>query len=351
MVKIGLNGFGRIGRVITRIVQERDDCEIVVINEIDPDINNAIYLLRYDSVYGRFKGDISSNKSTLVINDKKVKIYSKLNGLDVPWVKYKVDVLIDATGVRENVKLAHSIVKQGVPKVVITHSPRKNVDFTMIMGANEHQYDFNKHHVISSSICDSTAIAPILVEIDKMWGIENSFITTLHPWLSYQNLVDGSLQSVSSPGHYWEDYSLGRNSTLSLIPKDTTAGEATIRVAPQLDGKLDAVSFRVPTSIVSASDMTIQTSSPVNVNELSDYLKNLSIERSDLYEYQEENLVSIDHLGNPKSTIIDSNRLKVLNGNMVKVIIWYDNEWGYSSRVLDIAKFVNNDINKVIING
>jgi glyceraldehyde 3-phosphate dehydrogenase len=284
----------------------------------------------------------------MIINDRKVKIYSELNSLSVPWEKHNVDVLIDATGVRENVERAHLLIKTRVPKVIITHSPPQNIDYYMILGVNEDQYDYKKHNVISSSICDATAITPLLVELDNKWGIENCFITTLHPWLSYQNLVDGSLKSVSNPGHFWEDYSLGRNSTLSLIPKDTTAGSAIIRVAPQLDRKLDSVSFRVPTSIVSASDMTVQVSEAVNENELHDYLKNISMERSDLYEYQEENLVSIDHVGNPRTTIIDSNRLKVLNKNMVKVIIWYDNEWGYSSRVVDIAKLV---CNEVIING
>ena len=341
MIKIGLNGFGRIGRAIMRITEQTNDCEIVAINEIDPDVGNAAYLLHYDSVYGRFKGDVSSNGSTLIINDRKVKMYSDLNCLDVPWEKHNVDVLIDATGIRESVERAHSLIKKGVPKVIITHSPKENIDFSMILGVNEDQYDYKKHNVISSSICDATAITPLLVELDNKWGIENCFITTLHPWLSYQNIVDGSLKSVSNPGHFWEDYSLGRNSTLSLIPKDTTAGSATIRVAPQLDGKLEAVSFRVPTSIISASDMTIQTSAAINQNELHRYLQYLSIKRSDLYEYQEENLVSIDHVGNTKTTIIDSNRLKVLNKNMLKVIIWYDNEWGYSSRVVDIAKFVN----------
>ena len=343
MIKIGLNGFGRIGRAITRITEERNDCEIVAFNEIDPDIKNAVYLLRYDSVYGRFGGDVSSNGSTLIINGRKVKMYSESNGLDIPWEKHKVDVLIDASGVRENVKAAHSIINKGVPKIIITHSPRKNVDFTMIMGANEHQYDINKHHVISSSICDASAIAPLLIEVDKKWGIENSFVTTLHPWLSYQNLVDGSLKSVSSPGHFWRDFSLGRNSTLSLIPKDTTAGAAIIRVAPQLENKLEAISFRVPTSIVSASDLTIQTTADVSENDLRIFLKYLSLERNNIYEYQKENLVSIDHVGTTKSLIIDSNRLKVLNSHMVKIIIWYDNEWGYSSRVVDIAQLVTNN--------
>ena len=343
MLRIGLNGFGRIGRAIMRITEERLDCKIVVVNEIDPDIDNSVYLLRYDSIYGRFKGNVSTDGKDMVIDDRKVKIYSESNCLNIPWKKHKVDVLIDATGIKENVEKAHSLIKKEISKVIITHSPKKNIDFYMILGVNEDQYDYNKHNVISSSICDATAITPALVEINKKWNIKNSFITTLHPWLSYQNLVDGSLRSVSSPGHYWKDYSLGRNSSLSLIPKDTTAGSATILVAPELDGKLDSVSFRVPTNIVSASDMTIQTSKVVNEKELRSYFQTLSLEKSNLYEYQDENLVSIDHVGNTKSTIIDSNRLKVLNENMIKLIIWYDNEWGYSSRVVDIAKLVINN--------
>jgi len=342
MLKIGLNGLGRIGRAVMRITEKRNDCTIVAVNEIDPDVENLAYLLRYDSVYGRFKGDISTSEKDLIINGRRVTIYSELNSLNVPWGKHKLDVLIDATGIKENVERAHSLIKTDIPKVIITHSPKKNIDFFMILGVNEDQYDFKKHNVISSSICDSTAITPLLVEIDNKWEINNCFITTLHPWLSYQNLVDSSLKSISNPGHFWEDYSLGRNSTISLIPKDTTASEATIKVAPQLDGKIDAVSFRVPTSIVSASDMTIQTGSKIDKDKLINHLKDLSIEKSDIYEFQEENLVSIDHVGNPKSTIIDSNRLKVLNENMVKVIIWYDNEWGYSSRVVDIARLISN---------
>jgi glyceraldehyde 3-phosphate dehydrogenase len=342
LIKIGLNGFGRIGRAITRIAEQNDDYKIVVINEIDPDIENSVYLLKYDSTYGRFNGDVAANDQSMIINGRHVQMHFERHGIDVPWEKYGIDVLIDATGIRENVEAAHAIVERGVPKIVITHSPRQNIDITIIKGVNEQDYDPQVHHVVSSSICDASAVTPVLFEIDNKWGIDNAFVTTLHPWLSYQNLVDGSVKSISSPGHYWKDYSLGRNSTLSLIPKDTTAAAAAIRVCPQLEGKVDAISFRVPTSIVSGSDMTIQLSKDASLEEVKEHFKMLGARGDDVFEYQTEHLVSIDHLGTSKSAVIDGNNLKVLNKRMIKMVLWYDNEWGYSNRVVDIAKLITN---------
>lgn len=342
MIKIGLNGFGRIGRAITRIADEDGGIEIVVINEIDPDVENSVYLLKYDSTYGRFAGNVASAGNGLLINGRQVDMFAERHGIDVPWEKYGIDVLIDATGIRENVEAAAAIIKRGVPKVVVTHSPRQNIDITIIKGVNEKDYNPQIHHVISSSICDASAVTPILFEIDNKWGIENAFVTTLHPWLSYQNLVDGSVKSISSPGHYWKDYSLGRNSTMSLIPKDTTAAAAAIRVCPQLDGKIDAISFRVPTSIVSGSDLTVQLSNDASLEDVKAHFKSLAQRGDDVFEYQTDHLVSIDHLGTKKSAVVDANNLKVLNKRMIKMVVWYDNEWGYSNRVVDIAHLVTN---------
>jgi len=341
MIKIGLNGFGRIGRILTRMIHECKDCQLVVINEIDPDLGNSAYLLKYDSIYGRFTGDVTTSQedNTLIIDDRKIPVFSYKNSFDVEWKKYNIDILIDATGVRENVIAAHELVKRGVPKVIITHSP-DDVDLTIILGVNEKEYDPDKHNVISSSICDASAIAPVLYEIDKQWGVENCFITTLHPWLSYQNLLDGSVRSISSPGHFWQDYSLGRSSIMSLIPKDTTAAKATLRVLPQLKNKLDAISFRVPTSIVSGSDLTIQINQDTSVKEIKSHFKEMAKVKSNIFEFQEEPLVSIDHVGTNKSAVIDANRIKVLNKRLIKMILWYDNEWGYGNRVIDIVRLI-----------
>jgi glyceraldehyde 3-phosphate dehydrogenase len=343
MIKVGLNGFGRIGRAITRIAEERDDLQIIVVNEIDPDIENSAYLFKYDSIYGRFRGTVKANteSKSLAINNHEIKFIHEVHGLDVNWGNYNIDVLIDATGIQENVIAAKQIVKRGVPKVVITHSP-DDVDLTVILGVNEDDYNHEKHDVVSSSICDASAIAPILSEIDKKWGVENCFVTTLHPWLSYQNLLDGSMKSISSPGHFWKEYSLGRSSVMSLIPKDTTASKAALRVLPQLKGKLDAISFRVPTSMVSGSDITIMVTEDTSIEEISAHFKKMSMNANNVFEFMEESLVSIDYLGTNKSATIDALRLKVLNKRMIKMVVWYDNEWGYSNRVLDIVKLVNN---------
>lgn len=341
MIKIGLNGFGRIGRVIARILLENKDYQLKVINELDPDINNFAYLLNYDSIYGRFSGKIiiEESKNALIYNNQTIQVYSFAKVEQVPWERHDIDILIDATGVKRNVPAAHKLIKRGIPKVIITHSPDE-VDMTIILGVNEYKYNSDKHHIISSSICDASAIAPVLFEINRLWEIENCFITTLHPWLSYQNLLDGPISSISSPGHFWKDYSLGRSSILSLIPKDTTAGTATIKVLPELKGKLDAISFRVPTNIVSASDLTILVKNKISADEINSHFKKVSHEKEDIFELQEESLVSIDHRGTNKSAIIDARRTKVLNEKMIKMVVWYDNEWGYGNRVVDIARLI-----------
>tara|TARA_Y100000590_G_scaffold409252_1_gene501279 strand:- start:3856 stop:4893 length:1038 start_codon:yes stop_codon:yes gene_type:complete len=340
MIKIGLNGFGRIGRIVARILSVRKDFKLVVINEIDDDINNLAYLLKHDSIYGKFKQNIKVKNNYILINKKKVKVFSKKSIEEVPWKKFNVDVVIEATGVSKNVSGAKKVVKSGgVPKVLITHSP-KNVDFTMILGVNEKKYNFKKHNIISSSICDASAIAPVLKSIDTNWGIENGYVTTLHPRLSYQNLLDGSLKSVSNPGHSWKNYSLGRDSIASLIPKKTTAVKAITECMPELKNKVAGMSFRVPTSIVCASDLTIKVKKNVSIEKVKNLFKNLSSTKGKIYEYEKDTLVSIDFLGTTKSVIVDSNFINVIDSKLIKMIIWYDNEWGYSNRVVDIAKLI-----------
>ncbi len=339
-INIGINGFGRIGRVIARILSTKKKFKIVLINEIDEDVNNLAYLFKYDSHYGKFNGSVSTNKKTIKINKNKIDITNIEKVENIPLKKKKVDILIDASGVDTNVNSAKKVLKQGVKKVIVTHSPKKNVDFTMIMGVNEKKYKNDIHNIISSSICDATAIAPVLNQIEKNWGIESGFITTLHSRLSYQNLLDGSVRSISSPGHKWKDYSLGRNSMASLIPKKTTAVDAVIRTIPCLEGKLAGLSFRVPTAIVCGSDLTIKLKKNVSLLEVKKFLNLTAKKNSKIFEFQTEPLVSIDHLKTTKSSIIDSNYIDVLNSDLLKLVIWYDNEWGYGNRVVDILNYI-----------
>ena len=248
--------------------------------------------------------------------------------------------MIDSSGVDNNVILSKKILSKKLSKVIITHSPDKHIDFTMIFGVNEQNFNNKKHNIISSSICDASALAPVLSEIEKIYGIQNGYVTTLHPRLSYQNLLDGSLKSVSNPGHSWKNYSLGRDSISNLIPKKTTAVKAVTKCLKSLNGKISGISFRVPTSIVCASDITLKLNKNTNKKELTNHFKRLSQTKKNIFEYQEDSLVSMDYLGTTKSVIIDANFIEVLGSNLIKMVIWYDNEWGYSNRVVDIAKFV-----------
>jgi glyceraldehyde 3-phosphate dehydrogenase len=341
MIKIGINGFGRIGRAITRIISNSKDLKISVINDIDDNVKNLTYLLKYDSIYGKFNKIVKDKKNNQIsINKNIIKFYSKKIINEVPWAKHEVDIVIDSSGVEKNVINSKKILGKTISKVLITHSPDKNVDSTLILGVNEKSYDYKKHNVISSSICDASALGPILNQLEKKYGIENGYITTLHPRLSYQNLLDGSLKSVSNPGHSWKNYSLGRDSISNLILKKTTAVKAVTKCIKSLEGKISGMSFRVPTSIVCASDITIKLKSNITKETLSNHFKKLSISQSKIFGYQEEPLVSSDHLGTSKSVIVDANFIDVIDSNLIKMVIWYDNEWGYSNRVVDIAKLV-----------
>lgn len=340
MVRIGLNGFGRIGRVLTRIAQEQRDVEIVVINELDQDVANLAYLLKYDSLYGRLDGDVRADGTLLTVQGRTVPVFSQRDIRDVRWEDFRVDVVIEATGVSANGDAAHEMVRRGrVPKIVVTNA-HKRVDATVVVGVNDDQYDATHHHVVSSSICDANAVAPLLHQVDRAWGVEAAFITTLHPWLSYQNLLDGPVSSVASPGHAWQDYSLGRASVINLIPKDTTAGNATCVVLPQLAGLIEAISFRVPTHIVSASDLAIKLRKPASADEVNAHFAEAARLRPTVISLEREALVSSDYIRTRQSCIIDARRTKVLNGQFLKMVTWYDNEWGYSNRVLDVARLV-----------
>ena len=342
MINIGINGFGRIGRAITRIISKSKDIKIKVINDIDEDIHNLSYLIKYDSTYGKINCQITKDikTNTISINKNKIRFFSQKLINKVPWKKYNLDIVIDATGVEKNIIDAKKILNKKLKKVLITHSPDKHIDSTLIMGVNEKTYDFKKHNIISTSICDASAIGPILKELEENFGVERGFITTLHPRLSYQNILDGSLKSVSSVGHNWKDYSLGRDSISNLIPKNTTAIKAVIKCLKKLKNKIEGLSFRVPTAIVCASDLTIQLKKKVSKKNIFDHFKMLSKKKGKIFGFQEESLVSLDHLGTSKSVIVDANFINIIDSNLLKMVIWYDNEWGYSNRVVDIARLI-----------
>ncbi|MDA7493387.1 hypothetical protein N8485_01200 [Akkermansiaceae bacterium] len=341
-IRVGINGFGRIGRAVLRISEDNPLIEVVGINDIDPMIENHAYLLKYDSTYGRFNGHVEKcDASSLKVNDRGVRFFNEEKIDDVPWEDLACDVIIDASGVAENLVSSKNLVDANrVKKIVVTHSPKIGVDSTIIFGVNDHEFDSTRHHIVSSSICDANACAPVLAALERKFGIASGFITTLHPWLSYQNLVDGSVRSVSNPGHLWPDMSLGRASTTSLIPKNTSLGCALERVLPEVAPRLQSISFRIPTGIVSAADLTLTLNQEVTVEDVHGLYKECEKNYPNVVTLSTDELVSVDFSGERHSVNIDSRWTRVNRGVELKTIIWYDNEWAYSCRVVDTALLV-----------
>ena len=342
MIKIGINGFGRIGRAVFRILQHNVNMKVVAVNDIDPLIENHAYLINYDTLYGQLKEKVKvDNANNLLINNfDKVFFFSEKHTNNVPWSEVDTDIVIDSSGIYSNVVAAHKLIQSGIKKVIVTHTPKDSIDQTIIIGANEKMYDPQKHHVVSASICDANACAPVLKTLSDQAGIIDGFVTTLHPWLGYQNLLDGNLQSVVSPGHYWKDFALGRASTDSLIPKPTTLMPAINKVLPDLNLNIEAMSFRIPTSVVSASDIVLTLKRKVSENDLIEIFYDLLKKYPDVVLINEEPLVSIDFKGIKQSCVIDIRWIKLINEQKMKIVLWYDNEWSYSQRVVDLAKLL-----------
>lgn len=341
--RIGLNGFGRIGRSIARNVFNSSDVELVVVNDIVEDVENLIYLYNYDTTMGRatYKAQASVEPRGAIVNERLIRIENKHSIREINWRDYKLDVLIDASGVTANVHDAREVVESGsVPKVIVTHSPDSGVDRYVIMGINDDDYDPTTDHILSTTICDANGISHVLKFLDQTWGLESGFVTTLHPWLSYQNLVDGPVAWQASPGHFWTDYSLGRSSIGTVIPKNTTAVTALRSVMPDIEARLEGFSFRIPTQTVCAADLSIRVSTRLTLGELK-WQMNRYFNSSPYVSVSEEQLISVDFEQRNESAVIDSRWCNVKADNMVKVVLWYDNEWGYACRVVDLARLVS----------
>ena len=348
-MKIGINGFGRIGRAITRIALQEDAIEIVAVNELDESTANSAYLLKYDSTYKRLDLDITSVEDNIIIDGHSIPVFHETAISDVPWDAYDVDVLIECTGVNENVIAARALCEAGTVKKCVITNANPNVDFTAMIGVNTDLYDFKLHNIVASSICDANAIAPLLNLLDKKWGIESAFVTTLHPALSYQNILDGPISSVANPGHNWNDFALGRATPNNLIPKGTTAAKACLDILPQLTNKLDAISFRVPTDVVSASDFSVNLQKKISIDSFHAAITELSKRFPNVFHLETSALVSCDYQGTRQSCIVDSLRTRVIGDNFIKFIAWYDNEWAYSCRVIDVVRMVAGDVDNATL--
>ena len=336
--RLAINGFGRIGRAITKLNMKYQKFDLVLINDINPNCDNLVYLLNYDSTYGRLSQPVISSGNKMLFGENHATVTSVSDLQEISWDSLDIDVLIDSSGVSGNVAVAKDLTKrQAVRKAVVTHSSN-DVDREIILGVNTDALR-SDDAVVSSSICDANAIAHPLKWINDEFGIVGGSVTTLHPWLSYQNLVDGPSISQSNPGVVWDDFALGRAAGESLIPKNTTALTATEKVIPSIAGRLLSFSYRIPTRVVASSDVTLNLGSSITQKELEQFLQD-KCERSPYVRANYESLVSVDYEQEEASAVLDLQWIRAI-GNTIKIIVWYDNEWAYSARALELASKVS----------
>lgn len=343
MLKVGINGFGRIGRAIFRTNMNKKFFDIVAINDINPDIENVAYQLNYDTLYDQLKDKFQVEKDYISNKDFNLKVFNQSHIDEVDWRSCDIDIVIDASGILDNVHRAHDAIRLGlVKKIVVTHSPDE-VDFTMVLGANEEKLDISKHHVISSSICDATAIGPVLRIIKENFGIVSGHLTTLHPWLSYQNLMDGPASSWAVPGTIYHHFALGRSAVGNMIPKPTSALIASCKVVDGITPEvIGSYSMRTPTQIVGSADLALlleyTTSQTDVIKAFEDYADD---QKWSVIYNNFEPLVSLDFKASEFSANVDHRFTSLIQGNMLKLVLWYDNEWGYATRVCDQVKYIN----------
>lgn len=331
-IKVGLNGFGRIGRAVLRIAQNEfgDDIEIVALNA-RADTETLAHLFKYDSCYGIFNGDVCAvDENVMKVNDKEIKIFRCNDPKDIPWGELGVDIVIESTGIFKDREKASKHLEAGAKKVIIT-APGKNEDITIVMGVNEGEYDSSKHNIISNASCTTNCLAPFAKVLDDKFGIEKGLMTTVHSYTNDQRILDKT----------HKDLRRARAAGESIIPTTTGAAKAVSKVLPQLEGKLNGFALRVPTPTVSLVDLVCELKKSTTVEEINAAFKEAAEgDMKGILGYSELPLVSVDYKGDSRSSIVDGLSTLAMGDKMFKVISWYDNEWGYSARTVDLVKFV-----------
>jgi glyceraldehyde-3-phosphate dehydrogenase (NAD(P)) len=331
VIRVAINGFGRIGRNFLRCWATRTNShfEVVAINDTSDPRTNA-HLLRYDSMLGKFDADISADDNTITVNGKTIKCTSDRNPLNLPWGAWDIDLIIESTGVFTSREGASKHLEAGAKKVLIT-APGKNDDGTFVVGVNHNDYDPSKHTIISNASCTTNCLAPIAKVLHESFGIIKGTMTTTHSYTGDQRLLDASHR----------DLRRARAAALNIVPTTTGAAKAVALVLPDLKGKLNGIALRVPTPNVSIVDLVVQVEKPTIVEQVNEALKTASEgPLKGILAYSDLELVSCDYRGTDESSIVDANLTMVMGGDMVKVVAWYDNEWGYSQRVVDLAEVV-----------
>jgi len=328
-VKVGINGFGRIGRNIFRTALGDPDIDFVAVNDLT-DTKTLAHLLKYDSVLGNLDHDIKAGENSISVEGEEFKVFSQRDPAAIDWESVGAEIVIESTGIFTKAADAKKHLRGSVKKVIIS-APAKDEDITIVLGVNENKYDPTSHHIISNASCTTNCLAPVAKVVHEKFGIRSAQMTTIHSYTNDQQLLDLPHKDVRR----------ARAAALSMIPTSTGAAKAVALVLPELKGKFDGISVRVPTPNVSLVDVVMDLEKDATAEEVNRALKDAANEElKGILAYSEEPLVSIDFKRNSNSSIVDAEYTKVIGGNMLKVLSWYDNEWGYSCRVRDLIKYI-----------
>ncbi len=326
--RIGVNGFGRIGRQVTKAIIEEytDDLEIVAVNDLT-DNETLAHLLKYDSTYGIFDADIGTTEDSISIAGREIAAYAERDPSNIPWGEHGVDIVVESTGVFRDAEQARAHLEAGAKKVIIS-APGKNEDLTIVLGVNDELYDPARHHIVSNASCTTNCVAPVAKVLNENFGINHALMTTVHAYTNDQNILDGP----------HSDLRRARSAGLSIIPTTTGAARAVSLVIPELKGKIDGFALRVPTPTVSLVDLTVDFESDVSVESINQaFMAAADGSLEGILGYTEEPLVSVDYRQNSHSAVVDGLSTLTSGPRLGKVIAWYDNEWGYSVRTVDLC--------------
>ncbi len=330
--KVGINGFGRIGRQVFRTISERhgDTLEVVAINDLGDAATNA-HLFKFDSTYGRYSGTVEEKNGSLIIDDRTITSFSERDPSQIKWEDVGAEIVIESTGIFTDATKAAGHLGDTVKKVIIS-APAKNEDLTIVLGVNDSQYDPAAHNVVSNASCTTNCVAPMAKVLHDSFGIESALMSTIHAYTNDQNILD----------QMHGDLRRARAAANSIIPTTTGAAKAVTLVIPELTGKIDGMAYRVPVITGSVTDLTVKLESKASLADVNEAYRQASMKGSlhHILGYSDEPLVSVDYIGNPNSCTIDSLATSSVGTGFVKVVGWYDNEWGYSSRTADLANFM-----------
>jgi len=330
LVRVGINGFGRIGRCILRAAFMKDaDIDIVAVNDLS-DAPTLAHLLKYDSVHRRFEAEVRAEGSDILVDGRRIRVLAERDPENLPWEELGVDVVLECTGLFRDREGAGKHLKAGAKKVIIS-APAKEPDITVVMGVNHESYDPEKHSIISNASCTTNSLAPVVKVLHESFGVRRGLMTTCHAYTASQRLLDAQSR----------DLRRARAAAINIVPSTTGAAKAIGLVLPELAGRLDGMSLRVPVANGSITDLTAEVERATTAEEVNEALRQASEGAlRGILEYSEEPLVSSDILGNPHSAIVDSLLTRVMDSTMVKVLVWYDNEWGFSNRMVELAEYV-----------